>query len=314
MGDWSSKVRHNACSQYSGYTHSGEKNQWVNAPDYQRHGRRGGLLQGMAMDLESQRLGADTSRQSYSSDPSFFMGRYHTERTQSGVRTRTPRREQARGATVLGWSCRGPGRRGPSPNSIPPEEGSSMRICAFDIETTDLKALMGGVLVVSFQPIAISLEFTKTIAPYTFRIDDPRFKPKGGDWEDDSKLVDAVLRELEQYDLIVSWNGKLFDRKFLYAKALEHRLAPARLRWHLDAMWIVRNGMKIGSSKLDNVSKFLDLEDRKTEIAWKEWRKAARGVKSALDEVQTHCEQDVKVLAEAYWILLPYVRQLRMDG
>lgn len=190
-----------------------------------------------------------------------------------------------------------------------------MRIAAFDIETTDLKALMGQVLCCSFKPIAIDAEFTANdprCEPYTFRIDDKRFK--GEDWEDDSVLVQGILDELATYDLIVSWNGKLFDVAFLKAKSAEYQLAPARLRWHLDAMWIVRNGMRIGSSKLINVQKYLGVDSEKTDITWGDWRKASRGVKKSMDIVVEHCEADVEVLSEVYWRLLPYVKQLRMDG
>lgn len=190
-----------------------------------------------------------------------------------------------------------------------------MRIVAFDIETTSLNALMGGLLCVSFKPIAISRDFTNSseeCKAYTFRLDDRKYR--GKDWEDDSKLVDGVVRELEGYDVIVSWNGKMFDVRFLKAKCAEYGLVPPRLRWHLDAMWIVRNGMRIGSSKLINVQKYLHLAEEKTEIAWEDWRKASRGVRKALDEVVAHCEADVEVTAEAYWRLLPYVKQLRMDG
>ena len=194
-------------------------------------------------------------------------------------------------------------------------KGAAMRIAAFDIETTNLTALMGGLLCVSFKPIAISEEFTREseiCKPYTLRLDDRKYK--GSDWEDDSKLVDGVLRELETYDIIQSWNGKLFDIKFLKAKCLEYGLRPPHLRWHLDSMWTVRNGMRIGSSKLVNVQKFLGLEEEKTQIAWKDWRRAARGVHEALDIVVDHCERDVEVTATCYWRLLPYVKQLRMDG
>lgn len=188
-----------------------------------------------------------------------------------------------------------------------------MRIAAVDIETTDLKALMGGVLCCSFHPIALSPEYTRKLKPYTLRLDDKKYR-NPTDWEDDSLLITAVAREIEKYELIVTWNGKMFDIPFLKAKLAEYGEGPIATKWHLDAMWIVRNGMRIGSSKLINVQKFLNLGEQKTEITWKDWRKAGRGVRGSMNVVVEHCEADVKVLAEAYWRLLPFVKNLRRDS
>ena len=110
-----------------------------------------------------------------------------------------------------------------------------MRIAAFDIETTNLNALMGGLLCTSFKPIAVSKEFTESseeCVPYTLRLD----RCRGKDWEDDSKLVDKVVRELETYDVIVSWNGRQnplgrewFERSYGHVAEFPHPYWKARL-------------------------------------------------------------------------------------
>jgi len=180
-----------------------------------------------------------------------------------------------------------------------------MRIVAWDLETTDLKALMGRILCSSFYPIVDGVK-TK---PYTFRID--RKPWKSDDPIDDSALADAIRDELHKYNLIVTWNGKLFDLAFLNARLLKAGRARCTPQFHFDAMYQARGcQLRIGSSKLDNVQKFFDLAEEKTPITWENWNRAALGDKKAMADVVKHCEQDVEVLALAYWKLLPMVANL----
>lgn len=187
-----------------------------------------------------------------------------------------------------------------------------MRIVCYDLETSDLKALMGRVLCCSFLPI-IDKEFLETIPkkyhpkPYSFRGDSEEYI-NPDDPSDDSKLVVAIRDELKRYNTIVTWNGKMFDNRFLNAKLLEYGEDPLQTQFHYDPMWTVRNGLRVGSAKLVNVQKFLDLPDMKSEITWKDWQRALSGDSEAMNTVVEHCELDVKVLMGAYWRLLKHAR------
>lgn len=176
-----------------------------------------------------------------------------------------------------------------------------MKIVAFDIETTDLKALMGRILCASFYEIGVP-----DAVPYTMRADERPYK--GKDRIDDRALCVALRDELEKYNAVVTWNGKLFDVPFLNARLAKAGERPFKAQFHIDAMYYARGvGLRIGSSKLVNVQKFFGLGEEKTEISWEQWQRAAGGDRAAMDEVVHHCEQDVKVLAQAYWRLLPQI-------
>jgi uncharacterized protein YprB with RNaseH-like and TPR domain len=182
-----------------------------------------------------------------------------------------------------------------------------MRIVGYDIETTDLSALMGRILCCSFYPIVTQ----KGVGgkPYTLRADDKRFR--SDDIIDDSKLVAAIRDELEKYHLIVGWNSKLFDLPFINARLAKAGERILRPQLHLDAMWFAGgNSMRIGSKKLVNVQKYFKLGEEKTDITWEQWQRAAALDRRALDEVVHHCEQDVKVLNEAYWKLISSVANI----
>ena len=180
-----------------------------------------------------------------------------------------------------------------------------MRIVAWDLECTDLSAMHGRLLCGSFLPIIAGHESE----PYTFRGDARKFRQK--DIIDDSLLAVAIRNELEKYNMIVGWNSKLFDAPFLNARLSKGGHRPLHMNLHLDAMWYAGgNSNRIGSKKLVNVQKFYSLGEEKTPIAWEQWQRAAAFDKTAMGEVVHHCEQDVRVLAEAYWRLLPSVANI----
>ena len=164
---------------------------------------------------------------------------------------------------------------------------------------------MGRIFCCSFLPIRDGV----VDKPYTFHLQESRLK--GSSKIDDSKLCIAIRDELERYNLIVGWNSKLFDLPLLNARLAKHGQRPCRVQFHGDMMWYAGgSSMRIGSRKLVNVQKFFKLGEEKTEIDWEDWQKVATGDQKAMKKVVEHCEADVKVLAEAYWKLLPYVATL----
>jgi uncharacterized protein YprB with RNaseH-like and TPR domain len=177
-----------------------------------------------------------------------------------------------------------------------------VRIGFYDIETSDLKALMGRVLCASVVPL--------TGKAVTFRADDPQYKTDNP--IDDSVLVKDYTQYLDDnFDMIVGWNSKLFDLPFLNARLAKAGLQPFKPHFHLDIMWYAGGGsLRIGSRKLDNVAKYFKSPNQKTPIEWDQWQLAMMFDQKAMDNVVKHCEADVKVLRDVYHHLLPYVANI----
>jgi uncharacterized protein YprB with RNaseH-like and TPR domain len=128
---------------------------------------------------------------------------------------------------------------------------------------------------------------------------------------DDGPLVVAVRDQLEAADVIVGWNSKLHDVPLLNARLAKAGERPVRLNLHSDIMWYAAgSSMKIGSRKLDNVSKYFNVEDAKTPLDWETWQLAGTGDSKALAKVVEHCEYDVKVTGQVLRHLMPYVRTI----
>lgn len=178
-----------------------------------------------------------------------------------------------------------------------------MKIVAWDIETSSLDADWGSILCSSFCPISTE----QTIEPaYSFsrtvRLKDPL---------DDGALAERIASELSKYNVIVTWNGKLFDAPFLNARLLKAGRPDWNPQMHLDMMWYATgNSARLASRKLDNVSKFFNTKTRKHDVGPDDHQKARFGDKDSMASLIKHCENDVQILSEVYWKLLPRVRNI----
>lgn len=185
---------------------------------------------------------------------------------------------------------------------VPQEDFIGFRMAFFDIESTNLGAIMGRMLVWS---IADSWGNITTARITDF--------PQDSIIHDEGLAV-ALRDELERYDIIVGWNSKLFDVSFLNARLLRWGQRPLRQDlMHSDPMYKARQGgysARIGSSKLDNVAKFFRTDDQKTPLDWDTWNLAAAGDSEAMDKIVEHCEADVLVLRSVFGHLKPLIRSI----
>lgn len=183
-------------------------------------------------------------------------------------------------------------------------------VVMFDIEATHLSANVGRILCCSFKPLGKKV--------YTLEGLDPRFRRR--DVYDDSVLAEAIRDELERYDIIVGWNSKEFDIKYINARNLraDHRTKSAQ--YHIDGMWSWASKFRAWKG-LKSVQQFvLAGQPGKTPIEWEEWMRALgwdKGLReAAMAKIIRHCERDVTVLEKVYKLLAreDVIRSLRKDG
>ena len=171
--------------------------------------------------------------------------------------------------------------------------------CYYDIETTNLNANYGLVLCAVVKP--------KRMPWKVFKLD----LTKNGIRDEDKTLIKEIIKELEQYEFLVTYNGVNFDNKYINTRAMYHRLRPLSEKLQIDLLQVTRRIMRTNNRRLDTIVNFLGLEERKTPIEPEYWRWAMLGDQKAMSRVVTHCIQDVLTLEEVHQRLAPFVKNVR---
>ena len=184
-----------------------------------------------------------------------------------------------------------------------------MNVAMLDLETSNLNADYGVILCGVFKPYKGK--------PEVFRIDKTS-SYKARPW-DDAELVKDILKHIagdgkkrEAIDILVTYNGAMFDAPFLTSRAM---LTDINIREnfsfkHIDLYWVARKKLKLHDAKLDTVARFLKCHVSKTHIDPETWNKAVTGYQPALDYVVDHCVKDVQVLEEVYEKMKPFIKQI----
>lgn len=185
--------------------------------------------------------------------------------------------------------------------NTPPDNYIGLRMGYWDIETTDFKADFGGLLCA-----AIADGFGNVVGRK--RTDFPQAHIL-----DDKGLCVWLRDTLEtDYDCIVGWNSKMFDRDFLNVRlAVEHQERPLRERLHIDAMYLVPQGKM--SRSLANVARALRVTDDevfKTTFDKRIWALANAGDAASLDFIYDHNIKDVLLTRRVFGKLAGNVKNV----
>lgn len=138
---------------------------------------------------------------------------------------------------------------------------------------------------------------------------------KGPDITDDSALVSAYARALEEYDVLVSWNGKLFDVPVIQGRLAFHGLPILAPQMHIDLMYYATGQFaRIGRKSLQSVSEYFDVNNKKTPLKVRQWDGAMAGKPEEYQKIVEHCDADVLVLRDVFPVLKRFVRTVHRAG
>jgi uncharacterized protein YprB with RNaseH-like and TPR domain len=136
---------------------------------------------------------------------------------------------------------------------------------------------------------------------YILRRDEKPGRGRGKWGKTDAKLVKEVNRLLSDFDLWVTYNGKMFDVPFLNTRMYEYDQPILPKALHADIYYQCRKPrMTLTSARLENVLRFFGCKHQKIALEPLLWREAIEGDKEATDEVVRHCVADVLGTTEVY--------------
>lgn len=138
---------------------------------------------------------------------------------------------------------------------------------------------------------------------------------KGEDITNDRELVKAYAEALSKYDVLVSWNGKLFDVPVLQARLAFHGLPRLDLNMHVDLMYYATGQfMRMGRKSLQSVSEYFEVANEKTPLRVRQWDGAMAGKPEEYEKIVEHCDADVLVLRDVFPHLKRHVRTIHRAG
>ena len=127
--------------------------------------------------------------------------------------------------------------------------------------------------------------------------------------EEKNVLVKLVQR-LEDFDLVVTWNGRFFDIPFLTTRLLSHNLDPRPVasKRHIDLNEVVKNRLKLTFTYLDHICDFFGIEKKRGTMGMDVPRlyiRALEGDGKALGAIREHCLDDLQATRKVYLRLKP---------
>ncbi|MDW8021843.1 MAG: ribonuclease H-like domain-containing protein [Nitrososphaerota archaeon] len=174
-------------------------------------------------------------------------------------------------------------------------EGKS-RICIIDVESTALDADVG--IFVGGGLMELDGKFS------WFYSRNPREEPRA---------LGNFLEKISGYQVVFTWNGRIFDLPFITARSIKHGLRVERLHTiiHIDLAEFVKNNLKLARNDLYHVAKFLNIKKNLNieglDIP-KLYMRAVKGDKEASLAIKRHCRDDLEVTRKVLKKLFPLVR------
>lgn len=174
------------------------------------------------------------------------------------------------------------------------------RILIYDIECSNLRSDFGLLLCIGWKWVGDKDAYCQAIYDY------PNWRR---DLTDCRRLLRDFYNEYLKADMVVTYNGKMFDSKWLNGKLWHYGMPLLPPVPHVDLYWSARTAMNISRKSLDNFAKVGGFESSKHSVFSNEtWLKASTGHLPSLKDIVNHCVADIEVTEEMYHRLKPYIR------
>ena len=110
----------------------------------------------------------------------------------------------------------------------------------------------------------------------------------------EKKILKAMRADFEKADLLVSYNGRMFDVPFAGTRLLEMGLPPLPKKHHSDLYLSIKGKLRMSGKSMGAVGSLLSLGEDKMHVGQKAWRE--RDIATLV----ARCESDVLLLEQLY--------------
>jgi predicted RNA-binding Zn-ribbon protein involved in translation (DUF1610 family) len=182
-----------------------------------------------------------------------------------------------------------------------------VKILVWDIETIPIKAYLWGIwnqnvlvdnIIEDFALSCVSWSWVGENKVHTVSLLDDLKAFKKNPY-DDSVVVKAVHKVLQEADVVVAHNGDRFDTKKFNTKAFLLGLDPLPKIPSVDTLKVAKKHFSFTSNKLDYIAKSLGFGG-KDNITMADFRGIAEGDVNSLKKMVRYNRKDVKILKSVY--------------
>ena len=167
-----------------------------------------------------------------------------------------------------------------------------MKTLVFDLETTNLRADIGTLIVASFGELKPNGTMKRVVT-------NDILEASG-----ESGLAEWAVEQIKSCDIIIGHNSLAFDRHFLQGVMARYNMGVLPKRIHIDTMQSAKGLFSMGVS-LSNLGDVFDLGD-KDKPDKEIWRKAILLDPPSIKRLRQRCEEDVKLTGKLWAFLKPY--------
>jgi len=128
------------------------------------------------------------------------------------------------------------------------------------------------------------------------------------DVNDDFAIVREAMEQLWRADVVVTFNGKKFDWKFLSTRAMKHGFGPLPKVMHVDLCQESKKHLFLYNNRLGNVAEFLTGESKLKHSGWDLWVDVHAKKASAMRKMSAYCAKDVELLVPIFKRMRPWLR------
>jgi uncharacterized protein YprB with RNaseH-like and TPR domain len=131
---------------------------------------------------------------------------------------------------------------------------------------------------------------------------------------EEKSLLSKLVKRLESYDVLVTWNGRSFDIPFLTTRLMKHGLDPRPFlrKPHIDLADVVKSRLRLTFTYLDHVCDFFQIDRKKGPMGLDVphlYVRALEGDRKALLSIREHCLDDLQATRHVFLKLKPLVEQ-----
>lgn len=121
-------------------------------------------------------------------------------------------------------------------------------------------------------------------------------------------MLKGIHKLLEEADAVIHYNGSRFDIPTLNKEFLLYGMPPPSTYLQVDLLRTARRQFRFPSNKLDYIAKALGVGQKTKHAGHELWVRCLAGEDAAWQEMETYNVNDVVLLEQVYYKLLPWIK------